>query len=140
MNSTIVEYIEGIEVIKAFGRSGVSYEKYANAINAYRTFVIEWMSSTWGDDETGICPVSIDTFREPSDEFVFMFRRGADGGASSSVCHAFHVDGYFSGEAGGVCKQSEIGADDSGGVATYLDMAALPEPETTAALSGFGVD
>lgn len=31
MNSTIVEYIEGIEVIKAFGRAGVSYEKYATA-------------------------------------------------------------------------------------------------------------
>lgn len=29
MNSTIVEYIEGIEVIKAFGRAGGSYEKYA---------------------------------------------------------------------------------------------------------------
>ncbi len=27
MNSAIVEYIEGIEVIKAFGREGVSYEK-----------------------------------------------------------------------------------------------------------------
>ena len=26
MNSAIVEYIEGIEVIKAFGRAGVSYE------------------------------------------------------------------------------------------------------------------
>ena len=31
MNSAIVEYIEGIEVIKAFGRAGVSYEKYARA-------------------------------------------------------------------------------------------------------------
>ena len=30
MNSTIVEYIEGIEVIKAFGRAGVSYEKFAH--------------------------------------------------------------------------------------------------------------
>ena len=47
MNSTIVEYIEGIEVIKAFGRAGVSYEKYAKAITDYRTFVIQWMSSTW---------------------------------------------------------------------------------------------
>ena len=28
MNSTIVEYIEGIEVIKAFGRVGTFYEKY----------------------------------------------------------------------------------------------------------------
>lgn len=47
MNSTIVEYIEGIEVIKAFGRAGVSYEKYAKAITDYRTFVIKWLSSTW---------------------------------------------------------------------------------------------
>ena len=47
MNSTIVEYIEGIEVIKAFGRAGVSYEKYSKAITDYRTFVIKWLSSTW---------------------------------------------------------------------------------------------
>ena len=47
MNSTIVEYIEGIEVIKAFGRAGVSYEKYANAIMDYKKFVIKWLSSTW---------------------------------------------------------------------------------------------
>ncbi len=47
MNSTIVEYVEGIEVIKAFGRAGVSYEKYANAINDFRTFVVKWLSSTF---------------------------------------------------------------------------------------------
>ena len=47
MNSMIVEYIEGIEVIKAFGRTGVSYEKYARSITDYRTFVIQWLSSTW---------------------------------------------------------------------------------------------
>lgn len=47
MNSMIVEYIEGIEVIKAFGHAGVSYEKYAKAITDYRTFVIKWLSSTW---------------------------------------------------------------------------------------------
>lgn len=47
MNSNIVEYVEGIEVIKAFGRAGISYEKYASAINNYKTFVVKWMSSTW---------------------------------------------------------------------------------------------
>ena len=47
MNSMIVEYIEGIEVIKAFGRAGISYEKYARSITDYRTFVIQWLSSTW---------------------------------------------------------------------------------------------
>ena len=47
MNSTIVEYIEGIEVIKAFGRAGVSYEKYAGAIHNFCTFVVKWLSSTF---------------------------------------------------------------------------------------------
>ena len=47
MNSTIVEYIEGIEVIKAFGRAGVSYEKYAGAITDFRTFVVKWLTSTF---------------------------------------------------------------------------------------------
>lgn len=47
MNSVIVEYIEGIEVIKAFGRSGVSYEKFAKAIKNYNTFIMKWLSSTW---------------------------------------------------------------------------------------------
>lgn len=47
MNSTIVEYIEGIEAIKAFGRAGVSYEKYAKAITDFRTFVVRWLTSTF---------------------------------------------------------------------------------------------
>lgn len=47
MNSTIVEYIEGIEVIKAFGREGTSYEKFARAITDYRDFILKWLSSTW---------------------------------------------------------------------------------------------
>ena len=47
MNSAIVEYIEGIEVIKAFGRAGVSYEKYAAAITDFRTFVVQWLTSTF---------------------------------------------------------------------------------------------
>ena len=47
MNSTIVDYIEGIEVIKAFGCAGVSYEKYSSAITDFRTFVVKWLSSTF---------------------------------------------------------------------------------------------
>lgn len=46
MNSIIVEYVEGIQVIKAFGRSGMSYEKFSKAITEYRTFVVKWLLST----------------------------------------------------------------------------------------------
>ena len=47
MNSTLVEYVNGIEVIKAFGRVGTFYEKYAKAILDYKKFVVKWLSSTW---------------------------------------------------------------------------------------------
>ena len=47
MNSNIVEYVEGIEVIKAFGRTGESYGKFSSAILDYKTFVVKWLSSTW---------------------------------------------------------------------------------------------
>ena len=47
MSSMIVEYVEGIEVIKAFGKTGSSYEKFAGSIRDYRDFVIEWLESTW---------------------------------------------------------------------------------------------
>lgn len=47
MNSTIVEYIEGIEVIKAFNQSTSSYEKYRNAVTAFRDYTLDWFKSTW---------------------------------------------------------------------------------------------
>lgn len=47
MSSTIVEYVEGIEVIKAFGQAGISYAKFSRAITEYRQFIIKWLSSTW---------------------------------------------------------------------------------------------
>ena len=36
VNSVIVEYVEGIEVIKAFNQSTTSYNKFVNAIKTFR--------------------------------------------------------------------------------------------------------
>ena len=46
LNSVIVEYIEGIEVIRAFGKAGSSYKKYADIVLEYKGFVIDWMRNT----------------------------------------------------------------------------------------------
>ncbi|MBE6869541.1 MAG: ABC transporter ATP-binding protein [Ruminococcus albus] len=43
LNDSAVEYINGIEVIKAFSKSGSSYEKFANAAKDCATCYIEWM-------------------------------------------------------------------------------------------------
>ncbi|MBF7019917.1 ABC transporter ATP-binding protein [Staphylococcus sp. 18_1_E_LY] len=48
MNSSIVEYIEGIEVIKAFNQSQNSYKKYKDSVDAYKTHTLNWFKSTWG--------------------------------------------------------------------------------------------
>lgn len=48
VNSVIVEYVEGIRVIKAFNRSSGSYEKYSAAVRDFRDFTLDWFKSTWG--------------------------------------------------------------------------------------------
>ncbi len=43
LNDTAVEYINGIEVIKAFGKAKTSYEKFVNAAKEGADCFIEWM-------------------------------------------------------------------------------------------------
>lgn len=46
MNSTIVEYVNGIEAIKAFNQSDASYEKYSNAVNNNCSAVTSFFKNT----------------------------------------------------------------------------------------------
>lgn len=48
MNSAIVEYIEGIEVIKTFNQSQSSYKKYQDAVDNYKIHTLNWFKNTWG--------------------------------------------------------------------------------------------
>lgn len=45
MNNTIVEYINGIEVIKAFNQGQNSYQKYQNAVIDNASYFYHWMKS-----------------------------------------------------------------------------------------------
>lgn len=46
MNDSIVEYVNGIEVIKAFNQGGVAYKGYADAVTDNAAFYYGWMKST----------------------------------------------------------------------------------------------
>lgn len=48
LNATTVEYINGIEVIKAFNQSASSYQKFADAANLAAHSAIDWMKGTQG--------------------------------------------------------------------------------------------
>ncbi len=47
MNNTIIEYVNGMEVVKVFNKSGESYEKLKTAVNNYRDDTLEWYRSCW---------------------------------------------------------------------------------------------
>lgn len=137
MNSAIVEYIEGIEVIKAFGRTGVSYEKYAKSINDYKVFVVKWMSSTWVTMKLafalfpstllGTLPVSLFLGAEgiitPSQAALCVML------SMSMVGSLAKLEVFLNGIKGVQLTIEEL--------QEYLDMPSLPEPDKRAELSGF---
>ena len=48
MSATTVEYIGGIEVIKAFNQSAASYGKFTQAVRQSADLMLDWMKSTQG--------------------------------------------------------------------------------------------
>lgn len=47
MNKTIIEYVNGMEVVKVFNKSGKSYEKLKKAVNNYRDYTLLWFKACW---------------------------------------------------------------------------------------------
>lgn len=47
VNSVIVEYVEGIQVVKAFSQGERSYQKFARAVSSFKDFTMNWYWCTW---------------------------------------------------------------------------------------------
>lgn len=47
MNNTIVEYINGMEVVKVFNRDGDSYRRFEQDVKNYRDFTLDWYKVCW---------------------------------------------------------------------------------------------
>lgn len=47
MNNTIIEYINGIEVVKVFNKDAESYERFRKDISDYRDYTLEWYKAAW---------------------------------------------------------------------------------------------
>ena len=140
MNSAIVEYIEGIEVIKAFGRAGVSYEKYAKSITDFRTFVVKWLSSTWitmklafalfPSTLIGTLPMSL-----------WLVEKGIISAPQAALAVMLSMS-----MVGSLAKLEVFSENMRQVKATvesleeFLEMPALPEPEQPATLNGTGVE
>ncbi|MBQ9007215.1 MAG: ATP-binding cassette domain-containing protein [Atopobiaceae bacterium] len=47
LNNTIVEYVNGMEVVRVFNRGGESYQKFEESTLNYRDFALEWYRTCW---------------------------------------------------------------------------------------------
>ena len=47
MSANIIEFVEGIEVIKIFNRKISSYEKLSNSVKGYRDYTLNWFRESW---------------------------------------------------------------------------------------------
>ena len=47
MNNTIIEYVNGMEVVKVFNKDGDSYKRFGDRVRDYRDFTIDWYRVCW---------------------------------------------------------------------------------------------
>ena len=47
MNNTIIEYVNGMEVVKVFNKDGDSYKRFGEVVKSYRDFTIAWYKVCW---------------------------------------------------------------------------------------------
>jgi ATP-binding cassette subfamily B protein len=47
MNNTIIEYVNGMEVVKVFNKDGDSYKRFGDVVRSYRDFTLAWYKVCW---------------------------------------------------------------------------------------------
>ncbi len=47
MNNTIIEYVNGMEVVKVFNKDGDSYRRFGDVVRSYRDFTLDWYKVCW---------------------------------------------------------------------------------------------
>ena len=47
MNNTIIEYVNGMEVVKVFNKDGDSYKRFGDTVRSYRDFTLDWYKVCW---------------------------------------------------------------------------------------------
>ena len=47
MNNTIIEYVNGMEVVKVFNKDGDSYKRCGEVVRSYRDFTLDWYKVCW---------------------------------------------------------------------------------------------
>ena len=89
VNSVMVEYVEGIQVIKAFNQGSNSYQKYANAVRSFKDFTLGWFKATYESGEEVLHDVSL---RVPRGSFCALVGPSGSGKSTLARLIARHWD------------------------------------------------
>ena len=85
VNNVIVEYIEGIEVVKTFNQTASSYEKFAGAVKSFREYTMDWYRSSW-KSLTMMAAVLPSTLLVTAPVGLWLFIHGAISASELTVC------------------------------------------------------
>ena len=140
MNATVVEYINGIEVIKAFNQTASSMKLYEDAVTSFRDMTMKWYKHCWPylSSYSVIMPAGI----------VAVLPVGAMLYAGGSLGLGALLTGIILtlGLAGPVMKLVEFSdnlvtiMDTETKVHGMLSTEELPQPDELANLNGFNVE
>ncbi|MCD2491580.1 ABC transporter ATP-binding protein/permease [Lacrimispora sp. NSJ-141] len=139
VNSIIVEYVEGIEVVKAFNQATSSYEKFAGSVRSFRDFTMEWFKATWASMNLclSILPTTLLAVLPVG---ILLYRSGDMAPAKLALCLmlALGIVGPLVKATTfiNVCKSMEYAVQDT---RELLDMEELPEAKHPAQLHGSNI-
>ena len=136
----MVEYVEGIQVIKAFNQGSNSYQKYANAVRSFKDFTLGWFKATWVSMNLafsilpttllGVLPVGLALYLAGD---VTPAELGLEFVLALAVVAPLMKLSSFLNEA----KAMEYAVADA---SEFLDLPELPEPAQRAAVRDEGVE
>lgn len=140
VSSVIVEYIEGIQVIKAFGQTGKSYEKFESVVTDYKNFILDWMRSTWVTMK--LCfALFPSTLVGTLPTGLYLYTKGVLDPSQVLLCVMLSMSMV------GSLAKIEVFANETKRMSfminetqNFLDMRELPEPEKEAEISGYDVE
>lgn len=139
VSSVIVEYIEGIQVVKTFGQGESSYEKFTTAIAEFRDFTLDWMKSTWVAIKLAFA-IFPSTLLGTLPVGLLLYTKGALTPAELCLCLMLSMSmvgslariEVFMNEI----KQTQYIIEET---AAFLDMEELPEAKYNAVIDSYGV-
>lgn len=140
VNSVIVEYTEGIQVIKAFNQSSSSYQKYSNAVTDFKNFTLNWFRSTWGLMNLGAA-ILPSTLLGMLPVGVLLYCSGAMSPADLTLAIILSLSiigpvSWFNNAVNNY-KSIEYAIRD---VNKILDIPELPDTDTTVTLSSYDIE